>query len=137
MATAEDRMKILAMVQAGKINAEKGAQLLEAMENGREPSKVRLIPVPGAPTEPVPFGRSSSRWFRIQVTDTNTGKSRVNLRLPVNLVSAGAKMGARFAPQVQGLDSETLLAYINSGETGKIVDVYNEEDSEHVEVFIE
>jgi hypothetical protein len=47
------------------------------------------------------------------------------------------KMGARFSPQVEGLDMDVLMQYIESGETGKIVDVFDDKDGEHVQVFIE
>ena len=73
----------------------------------------------------------------MRVTDTNTGRVRVNVRLPINVVSAGMKMGARFSPEVQGLDMDQLMSFIRSGETGQIVDVYDDEDGEHVEVFVE
>ena len=73
----------------------------------------------------------------MRVTDTNNGKTRVNVRLPLNMVSAGVKMGMRFSPEVEGLDINELMTFINSGETGQIVDVFDEEDGEHVEVFIE
>jgi hypothetical protein len=71
------------------------------------------------------------------VTDTNTGKARVNVRLPVTLVSAGMKMGARFSPEVQGLDMDQLIQSIQAGETGRIVDAHDENDGERVEVFLE
>jgi hypothetical protein len=77
------------------------------------------------------------RWFRVRVTDSDTGKVRVNVRLPVGVVNAGLKMGMRFAPQVEGMDIEALTAMINSGEIGQIVDVVDDKDGEHVEVFIE
>jgi hypothetical protein len=66
-----------------------------------------------------------------------TGKVRVNVRLPINLVSAGMKMGARFSPELKGIDMEQLSHYLNSGEVGKIVDVFNDQGGEHVEVFVE
>jgi hypothetical protein len=132
MATAEERMQILKMIQEGKISAEQGVQLLEAVEEGvRKTSKSRA----GAPVSPP--GGGPGKWFRVQVTDTNSGKTRVNVRLPVSLINAGIKMGARFAPQVEGLDAEMLMQHLNSGETGRIIDVYNDEQGEHVEVFIE
>jgi hypothetical protein len=71
------------------------------------------------------------------VTDTDTGKSRVNVRLPVSLINSGMRMGARFAPEIEGLDMEDLNAWLNSGEVGQIVDIYDDEDGEHVEVFLE
>ncbi len=45
--------------------------------------------------------------------------------------------GARFAPQMEGLDTDQLMQHLNSGETGQIIDVYNDDENEHVEVFIE
>ena len=65
------------------------------------------------------------------------GKVRVNVRLPVGVVSAGLKMGMRFAPQVEGLDLDSLSLMINSGDVGQILDVFDDKDGEHVEVFIE
>jgi hypothetical protein len=59
------------------------------------------------------------------------------VRLPIGMVSAGVKMGMRFAPNVEGVDPEQLMDFIQSGEIGQIVDVYNDEDGEHVEVYIE
>ncbi len=73
----------------------------------------------------------------VRVTDTDSGKTRVNVRLPVGLIRAGVKMGAKFAPEIEGMDIEQLMTFINSGEIGQVVDVLDEEDGEHVEVFIE
>ena len=46
-------------------------------------------------------------------------------------------MGMRFAPEVEGLDSGQLIEAIKSGELGQILDVFDDKDGEHVEVFIE
>jgi hypothetical protein len=53
------------------------------------------------------------------------------------MVSVGIKMGSKFAPQIEGLDSAELMQIIESGEVGQIVDVFDEDDGEHVEVFLE
>jgi hypothetical protein len=132
MATTEERMKILKMIQEGKITPEEGAQLMEALEVARPAGNAERR-AENATNAAVKGGR----WFRVRVTDTNTGKTRVNVRLPVGLINAGIKMGAKFSPEVQGLDVEQLMQYINSGETGQVVDVMDDEDGEHVEVFIE
>jgi len=73
----------------------------------------------------------------VRVTDSETGKPRVNVRLPVGMVSVGLKMGAKYAPQIEGFDSNELMQIIESGELGQIVDVYDDDDGEHVEVFLE
>jgi hypothetical protein len=38
---------------------------------------------------------------------------------------------------VEGLDADQLMQIIDSGELGQIVDVVDEKDGEHVEVFLE
>jgi hypothetical protein len=128
---SEDRLKVLKMVQEGKITVEQATSLLEALEEAPA-GKVSAAPAAAAasPTQP-------ARWLRVRVTDTDTGRPRVNIRLPISVVSAGIKMGMRFSPQVEGMDMEQLVAWINSGEVGQVVDVIDDEDGEHVEVFIE
>lgn len=127
---SEERLKVLKMVQEGKISAEDAIELLSILEEGR-----RRTPAPPAP--PPAIGRRDNRWLRVRVTDTNSGKTRVNVRLPISMVSAGLKMGMRFAPSVEGIDADQLMELIQSTEIGQIVDVYDDEDGEHVEVFIE
>ena len=129
MATPEERMRILKMIQDGKISADEGSRLIQALDPQRSTS-------PASPAGTVET-KAAARWFRVRVTDTNTGKTRVNVRLPVSLLHAGMKMGARFSPEIQGLDRDLLIQFINSGEVGKVVDVIDAEDGEHVEVFIE
>ena len=129
MATTEERVKILKLVQDGKISADQGVQLLEALQ---DPLKNKAEGSTGQPKV-----IQVARWFRVSVTDTDTGKVRVNVRLPVNLITAGVKMGARFSPEVEGLDMDQLMTLIKAGEIGKIVDVVDEKDGEHVEVFLE
>lgn len=139
MATNEERMKILKMVAEGKITAEEADQLLEALEESeRVPGASRpgVPPMPSAPEMPPAPGRKP-RWLHVRVTDTNTGRTRVNVRLPVSMINIGLKMGSKFAPEVDGLNMDELMRMIESGEIGQIVDVTDEEDGEHVEVYLE
>ncbi|MBI5304243.1 MAG: hypothetical protein HY868_19075 [Chloroflexi bacterium] len=128
MATAEERMQILKMIEAKQITAEEGAKLLSALgEKDR-----------GEPRVASPSPATSGRWFRVRVTDLRTGRRKVNVNIPLGLVDVGLKMGAKFAPAgVEGLDMNQIITAIKSGGEGKVVDVENEEDGEHVEVFIE
>ncbi len=132
MATSEERLKILRMIQEGKLSPEEGIQLMEALDVNDKPTGKKTPPEPPAP----PAARTA-RFLRVRVTDTDSGKVRVNVRLPISVVNAGLKMGARFSPEVEGLNVEQLMEFVQSGETGKIVDVFDDEDGEHVEVFIE
>lgn len=133
MATADERIKILQMVQEGKLSAEEAAELLEALDDG---VRTDLTGSTSAPAEGAVVGRKP-RWFRVRVTDTDSGKPRVNVRLPLSMVSIGLKMGSRFSPEIEGLDASELMRLIESGEVGQIVDVQDANDGEHVEVFLE
>jgi hypothetical protein len=125
MATTEERMKILKMIQEGKISAEEGAKLLSALRESRETEsrRGRLV------------GEKRRGWLRVRVTDVASGKTKVNVNLPIGLVDAAMNIATQFVPEV-GID-ELKVAIRESGMSGKILDVIDEEDGEHVEIFIE
>ncbi len=127
MATTEERMQILKMIEDGKISAGEGAALLKALEQSDDKSQ---------PLEPMK-GASTPRWLRIRVTDVQSGRSKVNVNIPMGLVNVGVKMGARFAPEIEGAQLDTIMAAIRSGQQGKVIDVIDEEDGERVEIFVE
>ena len=126
MATSEERMQILKMIEAGTISASEGAELLRALEQDKN----------SQPSTPLK-GASEPRWFRVRVTDTKTGKNKVNVNIPMGLVNVGMKMGARFSPELEGMDFEEITELVKSGSQGKVMDVYDEEEGERVEIFIE
>ncbi|MCL4562984.1 MAG: hypothetical protein M1281_20520 [Chloroflexi bacterium] len=133
MISSEERIKILKMIQEGKISAEEGAQLLEALEMQKAGSR-GPDQTPGGEFG---GGEKGPHWFRVRVTDSETGKSRVNVRLPVSLISAGIKMGARFSPHAEEIDLDQIAQFIQAGEVGQVIDVYDDKDGEHVELFLE
>lgn len=123
MVTSEERIKILKMVEDGKISAEEAANLLKAL--GKQERRR------------TPLTEGDARWLRVRITDLDSDKASVNVNLPINIVNVGLKMGARFIPEFEGLDLEELGDALRQGLTGKIVDVVDEEDRQHVEVYIE
>ena len=127
MATTEERLQILKMIEEGKISAAEGAELLRALDTKGDRSQ---------PMEPMK-GTSSPRWFRVRVTDVQSGRNKVNVNIPMGLVNVGIKMGARFAPQIEGKQLEGVLEAVRSGQLGKIVDIVDVEDGERVEIFVE
>ena len=124
MATVEERMQILKMIEEGKLSAEEGAKLLAALSSG---SKAEATRQEG----------SGRKLFRVRVTDLASGRNKVNINIPMSLVNVGLKMGARFAPDIEGLDFNEIMAAIRSGSEGKIVDVVDEDDGERVEIYVE
>jgi hypothetical protein len=134
MATSEERLKILKMIQEGKISAEEGMKLLEALGQATKSATAapRADLLPNMAKVP-----HAARWFRVRVTDMDTGRVRVNIRMPIDVVTTGFKLGARFSPEVEGMDMTQLMQAIRAGETGQIIDVVDKKDGEHVEVFLE
>ncbi|MBP9501287.1 MAG: hypothetical protein KBF17_03915 [Candidatus Promineofilum sp.] len=127
MATTEERLQILKMIEEGKISAAEGAELLRALDTKGDKLQAQ---------EPLK-GASAPRWFRVRVTDTTTGRNKVNINIPMGLVNVGMKMGARFAPEIEGHRLEELLEAVKYGQLGKVIDVTDEEDGERVEIFVE
>jgi hypothetical protein len=125
MASIEERMKILKMIEEGKLSAEEGTKLLVAL-GAKKTAPPRAPGMPGA-----------AKWLRIRVTDMNSGRSKASVQIPLALVDAGLKIGAHFAPEVEGVDMSNVMEAMRSGMTGKIIDVTDDEDGEHVEIYIE
>ncbi len=124
MATSDERLKILKMVDDGKITAAEGAKLLAALGESRKGVRKTTLRGSGA----------GARWLRVRVTDMVTGKPKATVNLPLGLVDAGLNIASKYAPDVA---FDELVAAINEGAEGKIIDVYDEEDGEHVEIYIE
>ena len=118
----QEKMRILKMLEEGKINAEDAARLLDAAPCDQA----------GGPD------KREGRRIRVRVTDPSTGKQTANLTVPVSL----AKFAMKFIPGKtkhdlagKGIDVEHILAQVMAEHTGKIVDVESEDGN--VQVFIE
>ncbi|MCL4872369.1 MAG: hypothetical protein KJ063_25690, partial [Anaerolineae bacterium] len=61
----------------------------------------------------------------------------VNVNIPFGLVNVGLKMGARFTPDMEGVNFDELMEAVRSGQQGKVLDVTDEEGGERVEIFVE
>lgn len=126
MVTSEERMKILKMISEEKITAVEGAQLLAALSQRSERPRLE------------PRRKLATQMFRVRVTDMASGKTKVNVNLPMRLVDAGLNIASQFTPEMQ---NEQMLGAVrdalSENLTGKIVEVIDEEDGEHIEIFIE
>jgi hypothetical protein len=126
MVTSEERMKILKMISEDKITAEEGAELLSALTRHSD--------------KPKPHSRHSlaNQMLRIRVTDMSSGKTKVHVNLPMRLVDAGLNIAAQFTPEMENQQMmEAVKEALSENMTGKIVDVIDEEDGEHVEIYID
>lgn len=120
--STEERLKILQMLEEGKITAEEAAALLRAIGQKTGPSG--------------PAPRGEGRMFRVRVTDRGSGKNKVNITIPLQLVQVGLRIAERFAPEA-GVDWQGMAEAITGGAFGKIVEIEDEEDDERVEIYVE
>ena len=131
MPTSEERMRVLRMIAEGKISAEEGARLLKALEKSSKKPGRRPSPGPSPAAD-----ENGGRWMRLRVSDTGSGRTKVNMTLPLGLVSMGLQVGARFVPEVNNLDVQQVRDALRSGVPGKILEVMDD-DGELVEIFVE
>jgi hypothetical protein len=124
MVTSDERIKILKMLEEGKISSEEAARLLKTLSQSKT-DQASLK------------SKRDPRWLRVRVTDTKRNKTSVNVNLPVELVNVGLRLGARFIPEVEGVDLEELYQAMRDGLTGKIVDVVDEVENQRVEIYVE
>ena len=124
-----ERSEILDKLASGEITADDAAQLL------RSPTPT---PTGAPPSVRVAAGPDrANRRLRVRVSSLDTGRDLVNLNLPMALVEAGLKIGARYESQIARLDVNDIFAQIESETDGRLVDVENWEEGERVEIFVE
>jgi len=127
MPASEERAMILRMVEEGKISAEEGSRLLAALGD-----EAQTVPPRSHTVADTSFDTSTTA-LRIRVSNAATGKSKVNVNIPVGLV----RLGLRFIPQSANIDTEKIMHALDTGMKGRIVDVVDEDDDTHVEIYIE
>ena len=129
----DEKLRILRMVEEGKISASEGISLLEALDYRRKPARG-----PNRPSLNAGNASGGPRWLRVRVTDLYTGRSKATVNIPFGLMDWGLRIGAQFAPEVAGYDLQELTRVLSEeGVDGKIVDVIDDEDGEHVEIYVD
>lgn len=132
--------RILKMVEEGKISAEEGANLMEVLEATPSPGTSQQ-PTSQQPESPPPAG-TPGKIMRIQITDRDTGKTKVNIRLPLGILRfARGLKGLIPNSEIQkmeqkGIDLDEILGD-KSTNVGTILDMTDEEEGEHILITIE
>jgi len=118
----EQRKEILQMLAEGKVTAEEAEQLIAALERDQ--------PAPAAPGSDVrPKGKP--KYLRVMVDATDEGvASRVNIRVPLQLLRAGVRLAALIPAQALGEANAEL------SRSGVPVDL-TQLKPEHIEDLIE
>ncbi len=125
---SEERMKVLKMLEEGKIKADEAARLLEAVGEGPSSSDNRAA---GA-------SPGKGRMLNIRVFKAGAETPRVKVQVPASL----AKWALKFVPnharaEVNGkeLDLDEIGSWLD-GVPGDVITVNDEEDGERVEIFV-
>jgi hypothetical protein len=117
-----NRTKVLKMVESGQLSA---AEAMAKLSTPQKPSLKLTTP------------EGQRRWFHVRVTNLDTGQPQVTVNLPMSLVQVGLSIGSRFAPEIDGLDWQTIANALNDETTGRIVEVEDLEQGKRVEVYVE
>jgi hypothetical protein len=123
--TEEDRIEILKMVESGTITAAEASTLLDALDEADQ----SIVP-PESPAR----RKGTVSHVRIRITDVKSGRSNVNVVLPIGLLDMGLGVVRRFVPNADN-NMGVIRDALSSGNLGPIVSV--EDDGERVEIIAE
>ncbi len=126
----DERLSILKMIETGRVTAEEGLRLLEALDAPRREAGER---------EPRP---REPRNVRVLVTDLASGRRLSQAAVPVALVELALRLATRGASRSVSIggkpvDAGLVLEAVRRGADGRILDLTNDEENVRVEVFLE
>ncbi len=121
----EEILRVMKMLEDGKIDSEEAAKLIEALNKKEEQPKVVS---------------HDDRMFKIKISD-HTGDNNVNVNLPIKFLKALIKSTGSIPLNIKGvdikdIDMQALMDAIDSGFEGKFVDIKSD-DGDVVEITIE
>ena len=131
---SSEKMKILEMIQEGKLTAVEGLELLKAIEEGNSQREASQISENNFVKKGVLV--TGERFLRVRVVGEKTLK--VNVNVPLSLIRSASKLivyAMSFVPadkraeleqkgiDLQALDVEGLARILEENLDGKIVDV--------------
>lgn len=148
---SSEHMKILEMIQEGKLTAAEGMELLKAIEEGTSQKEEANFGELDLVKKERPF--MNERFLRVRVIGEKS--LRVNVNVPLSLIRSATKLivyAMSFVPadkrteleqkgiDLQNLDLEGLTKILEENLDGKIVDVEVTDPNEgriKVEVYVE
>ena len=122
MTTAEERLTVLKMLEAGTISTDEARQLLAALAGNR-----------GARTAP----DRETRSLRVRFRDAATGREKYLVTVPLPVLDAALQWGRGIVAQIPNEQLQSVLSAVRIGRAGKVVDFFDEGTGDRIEVFIE
>lgn len=160
-----DKVEILRLLSEGKITTTEAVELLdksvsspgktplkpaEALEFEKQPplEKGAVVDLPSSDQFKIKvteddiatssINGKKPRWLKIRVSELTSGRNKVNITLPLGFVGFGLGIARRFGAEFddEGNISE-MWELIKQGERGVLVDVEDDEDNEHVQIYLD
>lgn len=134
MGLSEEKMKILKMLEEGKINSEDAAKLIEALEKSESTERG------GQEETETAKSLETGTSLKIKVTNMDTGKVKVNLTIPMKLAHFAKTLvpsSEKFKLEQHGINLDELFSTLGTGKIGKILEVEDEIDRQRIEIWIE
>lgn len=145
MTNSDEKLKILQMVQSGKITSEDAIKLLDAI--GEDETEVKAEPM----TITASAGpKNKKRYLRVRINanDTENGKAKVNVNIPLQLAKKVTGI-MKFIPNnvkddlqkdgidLDGMDIAGMIEMIENGEMDEnLVDIEAGEDGKGATVKV-
>lgn len=146
---ADEHLQVLRLLENGEITADEAGHLLDALD--ADPDPMPEAPPMGAadmaddggqdrngqsgPRQDAPGSATPSPpRLRVRVSDTTSGKSRVNITIPLGFLDAGYRLAHRIVPD-RVPDRAAFQDAIRAGFRGHLIDVT--EGTERVEILVE
>lgn len=136
MNTNDERLRILTLVKAGRIDINEAIDMLHNLDK-RESTPHQTDQGPVSPSKDTP------RLLRILKTDSFSQKTLVDLSVPIDLVRAGMRVGANFYLDLAGLNSEQLDMLLDEPSAFSryhgdvILDFEDEKTNEHLVLLLQ
>jgi len=146
---SEEKRMILEMLNNGDINVDEAEKLLSAIPDDSQNNEI-TVANKTAGIQP--------KKIKVRVTDNNTGKTKVDIRVPFSLIKVGLKIGTagmalgakyntdedsqQILDLLKDIDVDEVLSSIDDGDITlpyTMVDMDNMEDgkNEHIEIVLE
>jgi len=128
----EERLRILEMVEEGKITADEAAALIRALETSGQGIEY-------SPSER-PKPKAKAKRLRVLVFEGDAQKPKVSVRLPLSLAKLGSKLFPKAArAKIEGLevDLDEVLCHLTEEEEGNVIEVEDEAGKKRVKIFVE
>ena len=114
------------------------SQILQLVEDGQlsvDEALRRLAAGDSAPDEVAP--PTSQRWLRLRVRRLDTGTPKVQVNVPLDWLQLGLQLGTHLAPELKALDLAQIVAELEQNSQGRILEIKDLDDNQHIEIYLD